>query len=559
MPGEPKRYLVTAALLYANGPVHIGHLAGCYLPADIYVRFLRQQGKEVVFVSGTDEHGIPVTLTAEQQKTTPKALVEKYHKLICQSFEDLNIKFDLFDRTSLPHHHKTASSFFSTLYQRRFFEIKETAQFFDEEKGMFLADRYVRGTCPACGYEEAYGDQCERCGRSLSPDELLAPRSIFGGKLSRRNTRHCHLPMQRWQKEMEAYIGSRTHWKSNVLGQCKSWLREGLKSRAMTRDLDWGVPVPLPDFENKVLYVWFDAPIGYISATQRLMPTSWKNYWQQEDTRLVHFIGKDNIVFHCLIFPLMLKLHGDYILPHDVPANEFLNLEGEKISTSRGWAVWLHEYVKDFPDHSDTLRYVLCANMPEKKDNNFSWRTFQAAHNNELVGILGNFVHRVMVLTQKYFDGQVPEAPNPLSEGSAHVYAMIEAATLEVSEHLSRFHFREALFSFMGLARVGNQYLTERAPWKKMANDRAHAAETLFVSLQLSAALCLLSEPFLPLTAQRWRCLLNLPSDLNRWSQLKTLPLLPEAQALGKPEHLFTPIGDEAIEAQLTKLRQRAA
>ncbi|MCY4419397.1 MAG: methionine--tRNA ligase [Cytophagales bacterium] len=557
---NPDRYLVTAALLYANGAVHIGHLAGCYLPADIYTRYLRARGREVLFLSGTDEHGIPITLAAREKNISPRELVDSYHDSIKESLRSFGISFDIFDRTSSKHHHQTASDFFLKLHEKDCFESLETQQFFDEKEGIFLADRYVRGVCPVCSYEDAYGDQCEKCGRSLSPQELLEPRSLFGGPLSERKTTHWYLPMHRWQKEMESYVKDHSHWKSNVKGQCLSWLAEGLRSRAMTRDLDWGVPVPLPGASrDKVLYVWFDAPIGYISATQKYRPKDWERFWKDEKTCLIHFIGKDNIVFHGLIFPLMLSLHGEYILPHHIPANEFLNLEGNKISTSKNWAVWLSDFLETFPENVDTLRYVLCANMPETRDGHFTWKGFQTAQNCDLVGVLGNFIHRVMVLTWKHLDGKVPHSHDlGTQENLPDLLKRLSAEKEKIERELDGFHFKNALSSFMNLVRWGNHHLTEQSPWKTINTNPQQAKSCLYFSLQLSASLCILSEPFLPFTYEKWKNLIRLPEGAD-WDQVGKKIFLPGAHTLSKPSHLFTPIEDSLIQTQIDKLSLKSS
>lgn len=545
------RYTITAALIYANGPVHIGHLAGCYLPADIYARYLRAAGRDVCFVTGTDEHGVPITLQAHKEGRGPQALVDVYYKQIKASLEDFGISFDMFDRTSTSAHHRLASDFFLALHEKNCFLRQKSQQYYDVKEGLFLADRYIYGQCPGCEYAHAYGDQCESCGRSLSPQELKAPQSIFGGALELRTTENWYLPMARWQKDMETYIAQQQHWKDNVYGQCQSWLQEGLRSRAMTRDLDWGVPVPLPGLQKKVLYVWFEAPLGYITATQKCRPKHWEAYWKDKSTRLVHFIGKDNIVFHCLIFPLMLRLHGDYILPTDVPANEFLNLEGEKLSTSRGWAIWLHEYLKDFPEQIDVLRYVLCARMPETKDSDFTWKAFQAHNNNELVAIFGNFVHRVLHLTQRYTKGEVPagEALQPqdkatLAEARKQVKALASA--------IEQFRFRQALMAMMDIARLGNKYLADEAPWAPTQSPGRRETQ-LYTALQLSAVLAVVSEPFLPFTAQKMRDLLNL--EAHSWEDCKQ-DLLPSGHPLKQPAPLFAKIEDKTIAVQLQKLQK---
>lgn len=553
------RYLVTAALPYANGPVHIGHLAGAYLPSDIYVRFLRANEEDVVFICGSDEHGVPITLRAKKENITPQQAVDKYHEIIKRSFADFGVSFDIYHRTSDKLHHETAAGFFKSLYEKGEFVEDESEQYFDEEAGMFLADRYITGTCPNCSNPGAYGDQCEKCGKSLSPRDLINPHSQLSGKAPvLRKTKHWYLPLDRYQREwLEKWIIShKEDWKVNVYGQCKSWLDQGLQPRAVTRDLDWGVPVPLPDSHGKVLYVWFDAPIGYISATkalfaQRKDPTGWEKYWKSEDTRLVHFIGKDNIVFHCIIFPAMLKAHGDYILPTSVPSNEFLNLEGDKISTSRNWAVWLHEYLNDFPGKEDVLRYVLCATAPETKDNDFTWKDFQARNNSELVAILGNFVNRTLVLTQKYYNGIVPSRGSLLPIDEACLSA-IKAAPSKIGDSIRAFKFRDALFDLIDLSRTGNKYLADTEPWKLHATDPERVATILAISLELTAQLCVLMEPFLPFTAAKLREMLQMKSV--SWKSVGTASLLTAGHQLGTPGLLFEKIEDDVIEKQIAKL-----
>ena len=551
------RYTVTAALPYTNGPVHIGHLAGVYVPADIFSRYLRLTGRDVRFICGSDEHGVPITLRARKEGITPQQLVDKYHAIIKKSFEDFGISFDIYHRTSDPLHHETASAFFKTLYDKQVFTEEESEQYYDEEANLFLADRYITGTCPNCGNENAYGDQCEKCGKSLSPRELLNPRSQLSGKAPvLRKTKHWFLPLDKMQKEwLEDWINSKAGtWRNNVYGQCKSWLDQGLQPRAVTRDLDWGVKVPLPDSEGKVLYVWFDAPIGYISATKALfqsVPGDWKKYWCDGDTKLVHFIGKDNIVFHCIIFPAMLKAHGDFILPDNVPANEFLNLEGDKISTSRNWAVWLNEYLEDFPKKQDVLRYVLTAAAPETKDNDFTWKDFQARNNSELVAILGNFVNRTLVLTHKYFDGRVPSATGLTAEEQA-LLDSLSVKPKELSALLDKYRFREALFELMNLARLGNKYLADSEPWKKAATDMERTGTILNVSLQITAALAALMEPFLPHTSARLRRMLNLPAAL--WNDRNWNSILSSGHEIHAAELLFEKVEDDAVERQVKKL-----
>ncbi|MFM2207302.1 MAG: methionine--tRNA ligase [Bacteroidota bacterium] len=558
------RHLVTAALPYANGPVHIGHLAGAYLPSDIYVRYLRAIGEDVVFICGSDEHGVPITLRARKEGVTPQQAVDKYHSIIRQSFADFGVSFDIYHRTSDPVHHKTASEFFRTLYDKGEFVEEESEQYFDEEAGMFLADRYITGTCPNCRQPGAYGDQCEKCGKSLSPRELIDPQSQLSGKPPvLRKTKHWYLPLDRYQKEwLEKWIlGHKDEWKVNVFGQCKSWLDQGLQPRAVTRDLDWGVPVPLPDSKGKVLYVWFDAPIGYISATKALFeqrndPNGWERYWKQPDTKLVHFIGKDNIVFHCIIFPAMLKAHGGYVLPENVPSNEFLNLEGDKISTSRNWAVWLHEYLQDFPGKQDVLRYVLCATAPETKDNDFTWKDFQARNNNELVAVLGNFVNRTLVLTQKYYEGVVP-ARGGMQAIDEECLKAVSDAPGKIGKSIRAFRFRDALFELMDLARTGNKYLADTEPWKLQATDPERVKTILSVSSEITAQLSVLMEPFLPFTAARLREMLNL--ETKDWQALSSGPLLKSGHRMGTPGLLFEKIEDDVIARQVEKLNATKA
>lgn len=557
-------HLITAALPYANGPVHIGHLAGAYLPADVYVRYLRAMGEDVVFICGSDEHGVPITLRARKEGVSPQQVVDKYHGIIRQSFADFGISFDIYDRTSSPIHHETASDFFKTLFEKGEFTEESSEQYYDEEAGLFLADRYITGTCPNCGNTNAYGDQCEKCGKSLSPRELINPHSQLSGKPPvLRQTKHWYLPLDRYQREwLEKWIdGHRDDWKPNVFGQCKSWLDQGLQPRAVTRDLDWGVPVPLPDSKGKVLYVWFDAPIGYISATKALFrqrgdANGWEKYWKSKDTRLVHFIGKDNIVFHCIIFPAMLHAHGGYVLPENVPANEFLNLEGDKISTSRNWAVWLHEYLQDFPGKQDVLRYALCATAPETKDNDFTWKDFQARNNSELVAILGNFVNRTLVLTAKYYNGKVPAAHALSNEDRACLEAIL-AAPGKLGDLIRRYKFREALFELMNLARLGNKYLADNEPWKKQSTDPQRVETILHVSLRITAALARLMEPFLPFTSEKLHGMLNLVHA--KWTAAWDETLLPVGHQLGEAGLLFEKIEDPAIETQVARLQASKA
>lgn len=551
---NPKRYTVTAALPYANGPVHIGHLAGCYLPADIYVRYLRQNGKDVKFICGSDEHGVAIIMKAKAEGVSPQEIVDKYHGIMQDAFRGFGISFDVYGRTSDKEHHKTASDFFLKLYEKGSFEEKTTEQYYDPEAEQFLADRYIEGTCPNCGFENAYGDQCENCGTSLSPTDLKNPRSrLSGAKPIKKETKHWFLPLDHLSGKIREYIESHKDWKPNVYGQCISWLNdaEGLQARSMTRDLDWGIKVPLKDAEGKVLYVWFDAPIGYISATKELLGADWEKYWKDEDTSLIHFIGKDNIVFHCIIFPAMLMEHGEYILPDQVPANEFLNLEGKKISTSRNWAVWLHEYLQDFEGKQDALRYTLCANAPETKDNDFTWKDFQARNNNELVAVFGNFVNRVLVLMQKYYDGQIPAPGELTTEDDAVLTAMSEAPG-KIGESLNKFRFREALNLYMGIARMGNKYLADEEPWKKFKTDPERTQTIMYVAAQVCAQLSQLGEPFLPFTAGKLREYLGV--ELRQWEACTTRTLLPAGSKVEKGELLFQKVEDEAVEKQLEKL-----
>lgn len=552
---EYKRYLVTSALPYANGPIHIGHLAGVYVPADIYVRYLRLRGRDVIWVCGSDEHGVPITIRASQEGVSPQDVVDKYHALIKRSFEEFGMAFDIYHRTSSPLHHETAAAFFTELYNKGEFVEMESEQYYDEEAKQFLADRYLVGTCPHCGYEKAYGDQCEKCGTSLNGADLINPHSaLSGAKPVLRKTKHWYLPLDKYEPFLKHWIlEEHKEWKINVYGQCKSWIDQGLKPRAVTRDLSWGVPVPLKGTDGKVLYVWFDAPIGYISATKALTK-DWEKYWKDEETRMVHFIGKDNIVFHCIIFPAMLHAHGGYILPDNVPANEFLNIEGQKVSTSRNWAVWLNEYLEDFPGRQDALRYTLTANMPETKDNDFTWKDFQNRNNSELVAILGNFVNRVMVLTNKHFQGKVP-LKGVLTAGDEEVLRGIAEQRARVEDALETFHFRDALKEYMNLARVGNKYLTEMEPWKLVKSDEERTGSVLYVSLQLVAALAGLGEPFLPFATKRLLKMLNKGSIA--WDEVGA-QMLPEGYRVGEPELLFTKIEDDAIEAQIKKLHDNA-
>ena len=609
MSKKHNRTLVTCALPYANGPVHIGHLAGVYVPADIYVRYLRMKGEDVLYVCGSDEHGVPITIKAQKEGCTPQDIVDRYHKIIKDSFTGLGINFDIYSRTSSATHHKNASDFFKKLYDEGKFIEKVSEQYYDEEAKTFLADRYITGTCPRCGAEGAYGDQCEKCGATLSPDELINPKSaLSGGELVKKETKHWYLPLDQYEKWLSEWIlDGHKEWRSNVYGQCKSWIDGGLQPRAVSRDLNWGVPVPVEGSEGKVLYVWFDAPIGYISNTQELLPQSWEKWWKSEDTKLVHFIGKDNIVFHCIVFPSMLKADGSYILPENVPANEFLNLEGDKISTSRGWAVWLHEYLQQFPGQEDVLRYVLTANAPETKDNDFSWKDFQSRNNSELVAILGNFVNRAVVLTHKYFDGKVPADLKPEAI-DAETLAQIKPLKEEMERYLDGYKFREALKEAMNIARLGNKYLTDTEPWKVAKTDMDRTASILNVSLQICAALAIAFEPFLPFSAEKLRNILNvgiaagfdhragegegsvnrytaeegaalhtssvipsassvIPSDFLRhceehsdvaislsWNDLGNPSLLPAGHQLNPATLLFAKIEDEVVDAQIARL-----
>ncbi len=547
-----KRFLLTAALPYANGPIHLGHLAGVYVPADIFARYLRMKGEDIIFVCGSDEHGVPITIKARQEGVSPQAIVDKYHEMNKESFEKFGISFDIYSRTTSTTHYETASEFFRKLYDKGEFIEKTTEQYFDPEADTFLADRYITGICPNCGNENAYGDQCEKCGSSLSPTELINPRStISGAEPVLRETKHWFLPLDKYEGFLRKWIlEDNKHWKSNVYGQCKSWLDNGLQPRAVSRDLDWGIPVPVEGAEGKVLYVWFDAPIGYISATRDLTP-DWEKYWKDKETRMIHFIGKDNIVFHCIIFPVMLKAEGSYILPENVPANEFLNLEGDKLSTSRNWAVWLHEYLDDFKDQQDVLRYVLCANAPETKDNDFTWKDFQARNNNELVAIFGNFVNRAMVLTHKYFCGKVPEKGN-LTEYDREVMKSFAEVKEKVESNLDTFRFREALKEAMNLARIGNKYLADTEPWKIIMTDEERVRTILNISLQLTANLSVILQPFLPHTTAKLASLLQ--TENFPWMRAGETGLIADGHMIGKPQLLFTKIEDAQIGKQLDKL-----
>ena len=550
----PERYTVTAALPYANGPVHIGHLAGVYLPADIYVRYLRSAGRDVKFICGSDEHGVPITIRAQKEGVTPQQVVDKYHILIRDSFRNFNVSFDVYSRTSSATHAEVSSGFFTKLNNEGKFIEQTTQQYFDEKAQQFLADRYIVGTCPNCGNENAYGDQCERCGTSLSPTELINPRSMLSGAQPvLRGTKHWFLPLDQYEPWLREWIveGHKNDWKTNVYGQCKSWIDQGLNPRAVTRDLDWGVPVPVPGAEGKVLYVWFDAPIGYISATKEAFPDEWELYWKDAGSKLVHFIGKDNIVFHCIIFPTMLKAHGEFILPDNVPANEFLNLEGDKISTSRNWAVWLHEYLADFPGQADVLRYVLCANAPETKDNDFTWKDFQARNNNELVATLGNFVNRAVVLTHKFFEGRVPEL-GELTAIDQDALAQLAGFPAKIGELIENYRFRDALAEVLNLARLGNKYLAETQPWHLIKTDAARTGTVLHVSLQIAAALAPLLEPFLPESAQKLATMLNL--ELGNWASAGRPDALAAGHQLREAALLFSKIEDAVVETQVQKL-----
>ncbi len=552
------RYTITAALPYTNGPIHIGHLAGVYVPADIYARYLRAMGRDVAFICGSDEHGVSIAIKAKKENTTPQAIIDKYNAMIAASFADFGISFDNYSRTSASIHHETAQEFFKQLSEKDIFTAQESEQLYDPEAQQFLADRFVTGTCPRCQHPEAYGDQCEACGSDLSANELIAPKSTLSGATPEtRKTKHWYLPLDQYEGFISKWIleGHKNDWKPNVYGQVKSWVSNGLKPRAVTRDLDWGIPVPLDEANGKVLYVWFDAPIGYISSTKEWAAREqkdWEPYWKDSATQLVHFIGKDNIVFHCIIFPVMLEAHGGYILPENVPANEFLNLEGEKISTSKNWAVWLHDYLEDFPQKQDVLRYVLTANAPETKDNDFTWKEFQARNNNELVAIYGNFVNRVMVLTHKYFEGHIPSVGQPSATATATLEKM-SAFPEKIGTAITHYRFREASQELMNLARLGNKYLADEEPWKKIKTDPEAVAEILHTALQISALLAVVSEPILPFTAQKLKDLLQLPNI--SWAALEGQgELLTAGHKIGTPELLFEKIEDAAIEAQLDKL-----
>src|SRR5574344_2049483 len=548
-----KRTLVTTALPYANGPVHIGHLAGVYVPADIYVRYLKMKGEEVLMVGGSDEHGVPITIKALREGVTPQDIVDRYHGIIKKSFEDFGINFDVYSRTTSKTHHQMASEFFKTLFDKGEFIEQVTSQYYDEESNQFLTDRYIMCTCPHCKNEKAYGDQCEACGTTLSATELINPKSTLSGRpLVLKETKHWYLPLDKHEAWLREWIlENHQEWKPNVYGQCKSWLDMGLQPRAVSRDLNWGIPLPVEGAEGKVLYVWFDAPIGYISNTKELLPDTWEKWWKDPETRLVHFIGKDNIVFHCMGFPTMLKAEGSYILPDNVPANEFLNLEGDKISTSRNWAVWLNEYLVDFPGKQDVLRYVLTANAPETKDNDFTWKDFQARNNSELVAVYGNFVNRALVLTQKYFDGKVPSL-GELTDDDKQTIDEFIGVKKEVEKLLDVFKFRDAQKEAMNLARIGNKYLADTEPWHLIKTDEKRVATILNISLQLVANLAIAFEPFLPFSSEKLRDMLNLENV--EWDELGSTSLLPEGHVLGTPELLFEKIEDDVIQAQVQKL-----
>lgn len=565
---KPKRYTITAALPYTNGPIHIGHLAGVYVPADIYARYLRLKGHDVAFVCGSDEHGVPITIKAKKEGVSPQDIVDKYHAIIKQSFEGFGISFDNYSRTSAKIHHETASEFFKTLYDKGEFIEETNEQLYDEKANQFLADRFVTGTCPKCGNEEAYGDQCENCGTSLNATDLINPKSAITGNVpTLKQTKHWFLPLDKHEAFLRTWIleGHKNDWKPNVYGQVKSWIDDGLRPRAVTRDLDWGIPVPVEGAEGKVLYVWFDAPIGYISSTKewaKRVGKDWEPYWKDKDTKLVHFIGKDNIVFHCIIFPAMLQAEGSFILPDNVPANEFLNLEGNKLSTSKNWAVWLPEYLTDFPNQQDVLRYALTANAPEAKDNDFTWKDFQARNNNELVAIFGNFINRVVVLTNKYYNGMVP-TPHDFSKIDDKTLAAVKTYPNVISSSIERYRFREAQQELMNLARLGNKYLADEEPWKVIKVDEARVQTIMYVALQIASALATLSEPFLPFTSVKLKSILNVSSSdstaenriENSWNDISEKSiLLPSGHQIGQAELLFSKIEDEAIQKQMDKL-----
>ncbi|MFL0089043.1 methionine--tRNA ligase [Tenacibaculum maritimum] len=556
----PKRYTITAALPYTNGPVHIGHLAGVYVPADIYARYLRLKGEDVVFVCGSDEHGVPITIKAKKEGVTPQEIVDKYNEIIKNSFVDFGITFDNYSRTSAKIHHDTAADFFTKLYNDGEFVEEVTAQLYDEEANQYLADRFVIGTCPKCGNEESYGDQCEKCGTSHNATDLINPKSAITGNVpTLKETKHWFLPLDKHEAFLKEWIleGHKNDWKPNVLGQVKSWIDDGLRPRAVTRDLNWGIPVPVAGADGKVLYVWFDAPIGYISATKEWAEKTgknWEPYWKDKNTKLIHFIGKDNIVFHCIIFPAMLKAHGNYILPENVPANEFLNLEGNKLSTSKNWAVWLHEYLQDFPNQQDVLRYTLTANAPETKDNDFTWNDFQAKNNNELVAIFGNFINRVVVLTNKYYSGIVPQ-PNEFSEVDEDTLAALKEYPNIIGKSIERYRFREASQELMNLARLGNKYLADEEPWKVIKQNEERVQTIMYVALQIAAGLSILCEPFLPFTARKLKAILHIDADLS-WGEIASKEvLLPAAHPINKAALLFAKIEDQEITAQLEKLQ----
>ncbi len=554
---EYKRYLVTSALPYANGPVHIGHLAGVYVPSDIYVRYLRLRGKDVVWVCGSDEHGVPITIKARKEGVTPQDVVDKYNDIIKRSFEGLGISFDIYSRTTSPTHYQTASEFFRTLHEKGVFTEATSQQYYDEEAKTFLADRYITGTCPHCQSEGAYGDQCEKCGSTLNPTDLINPKSMISGSAPvMKETTHWYLPLDRYEDKLREWIlEGHKEWKTNVYGQCKSWLDMGLQPRAVSRDLNWGIPVPVEGAEGKVLYVWFDAPIGYISATKDLTP-DWEKYWKSEDTKMVHFIGKDNIVFHCIVFPTMLMAHGDYILPENVPANEFLNLEGDKISTSKNWAVWLNEYLEEMSGKQDVLRYVLCANAPETKDNDFTWKDYQARNNNELVAVLGNFVNRALVLTHKYYGGVVPEA-GELTDYDKEILAELPKIKVALEENIETYRFREALKEAMNIARLGNKYLADTEPWKVVKTDPERVKTILNVALQIVANTAVAIEPFMPFSAEKITTMLAV--DRLQWDMIGRTDLVPAGHTIGKAELLFEKIEDEVIERQVKKLADAKA
>ena len=552
-----KRYLVTSALPYANGPVHIGHLAGVYIPSDIYTRYQRLRGRDVIHVCGSDEHGVPITIKAKKEGITPQQVVDRYHEIIKSAFKGLGIEFDIYSRTSSDMHTVTASDFLRKLYDEGKFVEQTSEQYYDEEAKMFLADRYITGTCPKCGNERAYGDQCESCGSTLSPDELIEPHSTLSGSVPvKKSTTHWYLPLNDYEQMLREWIlEGHKEWKTNVYGQCKSWLDGGLQPRAVSRDLDWGIPVPVEGADGKVLYVWFDAPIGYISATKELTP-DWEKYWKSEDTKLVHFIGKDNIVFHCIVFPSMLKAHGEYILPENVPSNEFLNLEGDKISTSRNWAVWLHEYLEDMPGKEDVLRYVLCANAPETKDNDFTWKDYQARNNNELVAVLGNFVNRALVLTQKYYGGVVP-ACGEKTEYDNQTIAELSTIKASLENNIENYRFREALKDAMNFARIGNKYLADSEPWKLIKTDTERVKTILYIALQITANIATAIEPFMPFSAAK--ILSMLAVEKFGWDSLGSMELVAEGHTIGTPSLLFEKIEDETIQRQLDKLEATKA